>query len=134
MGLSAAGRVTLIIRAPVPGGRGTVVFIHPTMSPDPSAHSLGLPDSLLDFPVDTARAVAQMHYHGVFAATPDVKYVVSHAGGVVPYLARRFAIIVKWPSSLTTRGVATAQRPRFGGCPGTPRYRGLTRLFKLCAL
>jgi predicted TIM-barrel fold metal-dependent hydrolase len=73
--------------------RGAVVFIHPTMSPDPSAHRLGLPDSLLDFPVDTARTVAQMHYHGVFSATPDVKFVLSHAGGTVPYLARRFAII-----------------------------------------
>lgn len=73
--------------------RGAVVFIHPTMSPDPSSHSLGLPDSLLDFPVDTARTVAQMHYNGVFAATPDVKFVLSHAGGVVPYLARRFAVI-----------------------------------------
>jgi len=59
--------------------RGAVVFIHPTMSPDPSAHRLGLNDSLLDFPVDTARTVAQMHYKGVFAATRDVKYVVSHA-------------------------------------------------------
>jgi 6-methylsalicylate decarboxylase len=73
--------------------RGAVVFIHPTMSPDPSSHRLGLPDSLLDFPVDTARAVAQMHFNGVFAATADVKFVLSHAGGVVPYLARRFAII-----------------------------------------
>jgi aminocarboxymuconate-semialdehyde decarboxylase len=73
--------------------RGAVVFIHPTMSPDASAHSLGLPDSLLDFPVDTARTVAQMHYNGVFAATKNVKFVLSHAGGVVPYLARRFAVI-----------------------------------------
>lgn len=73
--------------------RGTLVFIHPTTSPDASAHNLGLPDTLLDFPVDTARAVAQMHYNGVFSAAPDVKFVLSHAGGVVPYLAQRFAII-----------------------------------------
>jgi predicted TIM-barrel fold metal-dependent hydrolase len=73
--------------------RAAVVFIHPTMSPDPSAHRLGLPDSLLDFPADTARTVAQMHFNGVFAATRDVKFVLSHAGGVVPYIARRFAII-----------------------------------------
>jgi predicted TIM-barrel fold metal-dependent hydrolase len=41
--------------------RGAVVFLHPAMSPDPSAHRLGLNDSLLDFPVNTARTVAQMH-------------------------------------------------------------------------
>jgi predicted TIM-barrel fold metal-dependent hydrolase len=73
--------------------RRAVVFVHPTVSPDPSAHAFGYPDALLDFPVDTARTVAHMHYQGVFARTPDVRYVVSHAGGVLPYLAHRFAIV-----------------------------------------
>ncbi len=58
-----------------------------------SAHSLGLPDNLLDFPTDTNRAVAQMHYTNRFARTPNVKYIFSHAGGSIPYLAARFAII-----------------------------------------
>jgi 6-methylsalicylate decarboxylase len=31
--------------------RGAVVFVHPTASPDPIAHTLGLPDALLDYPV-----------------------------------------------------------------------------------
>jgi 6-methylsalicylate decarboxylase len=73
--------------------RAALVFIHPTLSADPSAHGLGIPDSLLDFPVDTSRTVAHMHYSGTFARTPDVKYVLSHAGGTVPFLVRRFAII-----------------------------------------
>src|SRR5262249_28131626 len=42
--------------------RGAVVFVHPNPSPDTAAHSLGLPDNLIDFPTDTNRAVAQMHY------------------------------------------------------------------------
>ena len=42
--------------------RRAVVFIHPNMSPDPTAHKLGLPDALIDFVADTTRAVAQMHY------------------------------------------------------------------------
>jgi aminocarboxymuconate-semialdehyde decarboxylase len=73
--------------------RQAVVFVHPNPSPDPIAHSLGLPDNLLDFPTDTNRAVAQMHYTGRFARTPNVKYIFSHAGGSIPYLAARFAII-----------------------------------------
>jgi predicted TIM-barrel fold metal-dependent hydrolase len=73
--------------------RGAVVFVHPTASPDPSAHSLGLPDSLLDFVADTSRAIAHLHYSNTFARTPDVKYVFSHAGGTVPYLAGRFGIV-----------------------------------------
>src|SRR5437773_6414074 len=34
-----------------------------------------------------------MHYTNRFARTPNVKYIVSHAGGSIPYLAARFAII-----------------------------------------
>jgi predicted TIM-barrel fold metal-dependent hydrolase len=73
--------------------RGAVVFVHPTASPDPIAHTLGLPDSLLDYPVDTSRAIAKLHYSNTFARTPDVKYVFAHAGGTIPYVASRFAIV-----------------------------------------
>jgi 6-methylsalicylate decarboxylase len=73
--------------------RSAVVFVHPTASPDPAARSLDLPDSLIDFTADTTRAIAQLHYHNVFARTPKVKYIFSHAGGTVPYLATRFSII-----------------------------------------
>src|ERR1700720_2205678 len=73
--------------------REAVVFVHPTLSPDASAHSLGLPDTLIDFTADTTRAVAQLHYGNTFARTPNVKYIFSHAGGTVPYLATRFSII-----------------------------------------
>jgi 6-methylsalicylate decarboxylase len=73
--------------------RGAVAFVHPTASPDPSAHHLGLPDSLIDFTADTTRAVAQMHYSNRFARTPNVKYIFSHGGGTAPYLAGRWAIV-----------------------------------------
>ena len=73
--------------------RGAVVFVHPTSSPDPAARNLGLPDSLIDFTADTTRAVAQLHYGNTFARTPNVKYIFSHAGGTIPYLATRFSIV-----------------------------------------
>src|ERR1700676_2431309 len=73
--------------------RKAVVFVHPTSSPDPTAHSLGLPDSLIDFTADTTRAIAKLHYSNTFARTTNVKYILSHAGGTIPYLASRFAIV-----------------------------------------
>jgi predicted TIM-barrel fold metal-dependent hydrolase len=73
--------------------RAAVVFVHPTASPDSAAHAMGLTDNLIDYPIDTTRTVAQLHYSGTFAHTPDVRYVFSHAGGTIPYLAGRFAIV-----------------------------------------
>jgi predicted TIM-barrel fold metal-dependent hydrolase len=73
--------------------RAAIVFVHPTASPDPVAHTLGLPDALLDYPVDTSRAVAKLHYSNTFARTPDVKYVLPHAGGTIPFVTSRFAIV-----------------------------------------
>jgi 6-methylsalicylate decarboxylase len=75
--------------------RKAVVYVHPNPSPDPATHSLGLPDNLIDFTTDANRAVAQMHYKGRFARTPNVKYIFSHAGGSIPYLAARFEIVDK---------------------------------------
>jgi aminocarboxymuconate-semialdehyde decarboxylase len=73
--------------------RAAVVFVHPTASPDPIAHTLGLPDTLLDYPVDTSRAIAKLHYSNTFARTPDIKYVFVHAGGTIPFVASRFGIV-----------------------------------------
>ncbi len=73
--------------------RGAVVFVHPTASPDAVAHTLGLPDALLDYPVDTSRAIAKLHYSNTFARTPDVRYLFPHAGGTIPFVASRFAIV-----------------------------------------
>jgi 6-methylsalicylate decarboxylase len=73
--------------------RAALVFVHPTASPDPIAHTLGLPDTLLDYPVDTSRAIAKLHYSNTFARTPDVRYQFVHAGGTIPFLAERFAIV-----------------------------------------
>ncbi len=90
--------------------RAALVFIHPTASPDTVFHQLGLPDSLLDFPADTSRAIAKLHYSNTFARTPDVKYIVSHAGGTIPYLATRFAIVdeMKIIGGAEERGLAAA--------------------------
>ena len=94
--------------------RKATVFIHPNASPDPVAHALGLTDNLIDFPGDTTRTIAQLHYGGTFAETPDIKYVLSHAGGTAPYLAGRFAIVdemkIMGDSSVTGTAAETFRR------------------------
>ena len=106
--------------------RKTIVYVHPNVSPDLIAHTLGLTDNLIDFPVDTTRAIAQLHYGGTFAATPDVKYIFSHAGGTVPYLAGRFAIVDEM--NIMGDSSKRAQPPKhFESFIGTQRWPGQTR-------
>jgi predicted TIM-barrel fold metal-dependent hydrolase len=70
--------------------RSAVVFVHPTVPP--SLPMLpGLPSPLLDFPFDTTRAALQMATHRVLARHPHLRVILSHAGGVVPFLASRLA-------------------------------------------
>lgn len=74
-------------------GRGTLAFVHPTESPDAVAHTLGIPDFVIDYVADTTRAIARLHYSNTFARTPSVRYVFSHAGGTVPFIAQRFDLL-----------------------------------------
>jgi predicted TIM-barrel fold metal-dependent hydrolase len=111
--------------------RAAVVFVHPTASPDPIAHTLGLPDALLDYPVDTSRAIAKLHYSNTFARTPDIKYLFSHAGGTIPFVASRFAIVDAMTSSRARRSAGRSPtRPH--GCTGTPPRRSATPCSTCC--
>ena len=112
--------------------RAAVVFVHPTASPDPIAHTLGLPDALLDYPVDTSRAIAKLHYSNTFARTPDVKYMFSHAGGTIPFLASRFGIVDAMDviPGAEERGRSPT---RFPGSTGTPPRRSAIPCSTCCA-
>ena len=83
--------------------RAAVVFVHPTASPDAAFHQLGLPDSLLDFPVDTSRALANLHYTNTFARAPAVKYIFSHAGGTESLAAPARHFLAPGPMSSSSK-------------------------------
>jgi predicted TIM-barrel fold metal-dependent hydrolase len=72
--------------------RKAVVFIHPTTIP-PGADATGLtiPFGVAEFTFDTTRAVMNMLYSGTLERYPSIRYIVSHAGGTIPYLAWRIA-------------------------------------------
>ena len=64
-------------------------FIHPT-----NPHALGqLADyrltALMGFQFDTTAAVTRLIFAGVLERLPNLKLVVGHLGGVIPYLAER---------------------------------------------
>lgn len=73
--------------------RRAVVYMHPT---DPGAAfdaRLAMPHALIDAPFDTTRAVANMMHHGTLDKYPNIRYILSHGGGTIPYIAWRLASI-----------------------------------------
>jgi 6-methylsalicylate decarboxylase len=73
--------------------RATVVFLHPTLPPCVECTALGYAPPLIDFVFDTTRAVTHLVLSGTLERCPDVRLIVPHAGGTIPYLAARIDLV-----------------------------------------
>ena len=67
--------------------RSAVVFIHPAELPGPSVP--GIPPFAADFLLDTTRAAYLLVSNGILARYPNIRFILSHAGGFVPYASHR---------------------------------------------
>ena len=77
--------------------RKAVVYFHPAQAPCCAAHGLGIPAATLDFPFDTTKAITSLLFAGTFARCRDIRFIFSHAGGTVPFLAERIARLQNRP-------------------------------------
>ena len=76
--------------------RKAVLFIHPTDPAeeyDPKLQEKGIPNSLIEVPFETTRVAANLIYSGTTNRYKSIKYILSHGGGTIPYLAWRLAMI-----------------------------------------
>ena len=71
--------------------RKAVIFVHP--SELSGAPAKGIPPFSADFLLDTTRAAINMAKTGFLERFPDLKIILSHGGGFVPYAAERIARI-----------------------------------------
>lgn len=72
--------------------RKAVVFIHPTIPAINRHLQLDLPPFLVEFVFDTTRAIVNLLYSGTLDRCPDIRFILAHAGGTVPYLTQRIAM------------------------------------------
>lgn len=68
-----------------------VVLLHPTSPPGWEATALGYPRPMLEFLFDTTRCVADLILSGTLTRYPAIRWVVPHAGAVLPVVAHRLA-------------------------------------------
>ena len=74
--------------------REAVAFIHPFNSAQqlPGAgggNSLPYPAFMVEYPFDTTRMAAHLMFSGALERFPRIRFILSHAGGALPYLAWR---------------------------------------------
>jgi predicted TIM-barrel fold metal-dependent hydrolase len=70
--------------------RRAVIFVHPAELPGPAAP--GVPPFVADFLLDTTRAAYRLVQTGVPRRFPNLKIILSHAGGFVPYASHRLCL------------------------------------------
>ncbi|MGV0039971.1 amidohydrolase family protein [Mycobacterium colombiense] len=72
--------------------RSAVVFIHPADLPGPTVP--GVLPFAADFLLDTTRAAYVLVRNGIRQKYPNIRFILSHAGGFVPYASHRMAVAI----------------------------------------
>jgi len=75
--------------------RGAVVFIHPCYPPGTEARDWDIPRMLIDYPFETTRVAVNLIFKGVMNRYPNIRFILSHSGGTLPFLAHRVAVFDK---------------------------------------
>lgn len=70
--------------------RSAVVFVHPNELPGPTVP--GVLPFATDFLLDTTRAAYLLVRNGIRRKYPRIRFILSHAGGFVPYASHRMAM------------------------------------------
>jgi predicted TIM-barrel fold metal-dependent hydrolase len=71
--------------------RKAVVFVHPALPPGLEPLP-GVPGFAVDFLLDTTRAAILLARSGTLDRCADLKIILSHAGGIVPFAAYRLSV------------------------------------------
>ncbi len=69
-----------------------MVFIHPADLPGPTVP--GVAPFAADFLLDTTRAAYLLVRNGIRRKYPNIRFILSHAGGFVPYASHRMAVAI----------------------------------------
>jgi 6-methylsalicylate decarboxylase len=72
--------------------RSALVFVHPAELPGPTVPNI--PPWSTDFMLDTTRAAYLLVRKGIRQRFPNIRFILSHAGGFVPYISHRMAMAI----------------------------------------
>ncbi|KAJ5740951.1 hypothetical protein N7493_000823 [Penicillium malachiteum] len=76
--------------------RHALVFVHPTHAVDTALVNSTLPQPMFDYPHETGRTAMDLITRSTLRKFPDVKIILSHAGGTLPWLINRPATMLPY--------------------------------------
>ena len=65
------------------------IFLHPMIPVHSEPYREYVLGPLVGFPFDTTLAVARMCFDGMFRELPNIRWIIGHLGGAIPYLMER---------------------------------------------
>jgi aminocarboxymuconate-semialdehyde decarboxylase len=65
------------------------IFLHPMIPAQSEAFREYVLGPIIGFPFDTSLAVARMCYDGMFEEWQEIRWIIGHLGGAIPYLMER---------------------------------------------
>src|SRR5690606_28881468 len=72
--------------------RNGIVFLHPTLPLERMWPDVSIDPPLVEFVFETTRAVANMLYNGIFERFPNIRFIVAHLGGTIPFVSWRLGL------------------------------------------
>jgi 6-methylsalicylate decarboxylase len=72
--------------------RAAIVFVHPALHPSSRKLELPWPGFMMEYVFDTTRAAVNLVFSGAIERFPRIRFVLAHAGGLMPYFAWRLSI------------------------------------------
>jgi predicted TIM-barrel fold metal-dependent hydrolase len=83
--------------------RGAVAYVHPTVAECCRNLLPGIADWVLEFPVDTTRAIASLLFSGTFTRCPNIRFVFAHVGGILPLVVEHLVRAAKVDAQLAAK-------------------------------
>jgi predicted TIM-barrel fold metal-dependent hydrolase len=108
--------------------RAVVAFIHPAVPPGVERLNLRLWPSFVEYAFETTRVAANLIYHGIMRDYPNIKWILAHAGGTLPFLSMRLRLMEELevgrtpPFSFSGAGAPFIERVPEGVAPFLERF------------
>lgn len=79
--------------------RKAVIFVHPTHPVDTNPVSPSMPQPMIDYTFETTRTAVDLIISDTIKKHRNCKIILSHAGGTLPYIVYRPAVIIPFTNS-----------------------------------